>query len=128
MTMMVTRDRAYDRGSRRGARHIRTVGEEFREKRLAVGISQQTVAHGAAISQSWYSEVEAGAADGLTIMDAARIASVLGLDLSLRAYPGGNPLRDAAHSERLMRFLKQVQTPLSYRLEVPLPSMPDRPE
>jgi transcriptional regulator with XRE-family HTH domain len=128
MTIVVTTERAYDRGSRRGARHLRAVGEEFREKRLAVGISQRTVAHGAAISQSWYSEVEAGIANGLTIIDAARIASVLGLDLSVRAYPGGSPLRDAAHEERLMRFLKHLRAPLSYRLEVPLPALPDRPE
>jgi transcriptional regulator with XRE-family HTH domain len=128
MTIVVTTERAYDRGSRRGARLLRAVGEEFREKRLVVGISQQIVAHGAAISQSWYSEVEAGTADGLTIVDSARIASVLGLDLSVRVYPGGSPLRDAAHSERLMRFLKHARTPLAYRFEVPLPALPDRPE
>lgn len=128
MTTVVTTERAYDRGTRRGAGHLRTLGEEFREKRLAVGVSQQIVARGAALSQSWYSEVEAGTAIAFTIVDAARVASVLGLDLSVRVYPGGSPLRDAAHSERLMRFLKHVRTPLSYRLEVPLPALPDRPE
>jgi transcriptional regulator with XRE-family HTH domain len=125
---VATIDRTYDRGTRRGARLLRVLGDEFRDKRLAVGFSQQAVARGAAISQGWYSRVEAGTAIGLAVMDAARIASVLGLDLSVRAYPGGNPLRDAAHSERLMRFLNHVRAPLSYQLEVPLPALPDRPE
>jgi hypothetical protein len=61
-------------------------------------------------------------------MDAARIATLLGLDLSVRVYPGASPLRDAAHAERLMRFLKHIRQPLSYRMEVPLPALPDRPE
>jgi transcriptional regulator with XRE-family HTH domain len=125
---MATTDRLYDRGTRRGARLLRSLGDEFRDKRLAVGVSQLAVARGTAISQGWYSRVEAGTAIGLAVMDAARIATVLGLDLSVRVYPGGSPLRDAAHSDRLVRFLSHVRAPLSYRLEVPLPAMPDRPE
>lgn len=97
-------------------------------KRLMVGISQEAVGAAAQVSGSRISRIERGKARNLSILDATRVASVLGLDLSVRAYPGGSPLRDVAHSERLMKFLKHVRMPLSYRLEVPLPALPDRPE
>ena len=60
-------------------------------------------------------------------MDASRVASVLGLELVVRVYPGGAPLRDAAHAERLRRVLSHVRPPLRYRLDVPLPQRSDQP-
>ena len=42
--------------------------------------------------------------------------------------PAGLPIRDAAHSLRLREFLALVRPPLTYRVEVPLPVMDDRPE
>ena len=97
-------------------------------KRLMVGTSQEAVGAAVHLSGSRISRIERGKARNVSILDATRVASVLGLDLSVRVYPGASPLRDAAHSERLMRFLKHVRPPLSYRLEVPLPALPDRPE
>lgn len=53
---------------------------------------------------------------------------MLGLDLSVRTFPGGGPLRDSAHAERLRRVLDHVHAPLSYRTEVPLAAPPGQPE
>lgn len=80
------------------------------------------------MSASWYSRAERAKIRHLAVADAARIATVLGLDLVVRTYPGGAPLRDSAHAERLGRLLSHVHAPLRYRVEVPLPQVPDRPE
>ena len=60
----------------------------------------------------------------LSIVEASRIAGILGLDLSVRLYPGQGPLRDEAHSSRLSRVLEHVRPPFRYRTEVPLPAQP----
>ena len=45
----------------------------------------------------------------------------MGLDLSIRAYPGGRPLRDAAHAALLERLHRRVHRSLGWATEVPLP-------
>jgi hypothetical protein len=74
-----------------------------------------------------YTRIEGGKLPSLSILVASRIAAVLGLDLSVRVYPGENPLRDAASLTRLARVQGVVGLPLSWRTEVPLPSAPQRP-
>jgi transcriptional regulator with XRE-family HTH domain len=125
---MVTAEKAYHLGTRRGMRALALIGEEFRERRTALGLSQVAVASAASIARSRYTRIEAGRIEHLSIVEAARIASVLGLDLSVRLYPGGQPLRDGAHAERLNRIWQRVRSPLRFRTEVALPPRPDAPE
>ena len=117
---MATVDRPFDRGTRRGLYSVRQLGEELREGRLIGGLSQQVVADAARVHRPRISSIEAGKVATLTIVEASRIAAVVGLELSIRAYPSGGPLRDRAHAERLGRLLAHVGAPLSYRTEVPL--------
>jgi transcriptional regulator with XRE-family HTH domain len=117
---MTSVDRAFDRGSRAGSHSLQVLAEEYREARLAAGLSQQSVADAARISRPRISEIEGGKIRTLTVVEASRIAAVLGLELSVRAYPNGGPTRDAAHADRLGRLLGHVRAPLSYRTEVPL--------
>ncbi len=63
----------------------------------------------------------------MSILVASRIASVLGMELSVRVYPSSSPLRDAAHIARLRRLFEHVGPPLTYRTEVPLPQQPGQP-
>jgi hypothetical protein len=49
------------------------------------------------------------------------MASVLGLELSVKLYPGGAPLRDQAQVELIDRFRRQLGQPLRCRTEVPIP-------
>jgi transcriptional regulator with XRE-family HTH domain len=124
---MATVERVLDRGSQRGQRSVRALGEEFRGQRLGLGSSQQRVAEAARTTRSRYSRIECGRVELLSILEASRIAAVLGLDLVVRVYPGGSALRDAAHAGRLRRILAHVGPPLRYRLDVPLPQRPDQP-
>ena len=46
---------------------------------------------------------------------------MVGLDLSVRTFPNGSPLRDKAHLALLERFRGRLSPKLSVRAEVPLP-------
>jgi transcriptional regulator with XRE-family HTH domain len=116
------------RGDRRGRRSLLTFADEVREQRLTLGLRQLDVATAAGLSRSRYTRVEAARIPTLGILEAARIASVLGLDLSLRIYPGADPLRDAASARRLQALGAHVSQPLRFRMEVPLPASQDRQE
>ncbi len=88
--------------------------------------SQELVASTCRLSRGRYRRIETGRAPNLTIMELDRIAAVLGLSPSIRLYPGGPPVRDAAHAARLVSFLSDVLPPLTSRIEVPLPRRDDR--
>lgn len=91
--------------------------------RLAAGLTQSVVAEAAGMSRAELSRIERQRAPWLDITAAATLCAVVGLDLWLRAYPGGDPVRDAAHVALIGRFLAYVTAPLSIRTEVPI----DRP-
>ena len=90
-------------------------------------MSQSILGNAVGLSQPQISRIERAQLRNLSVLDASRTASVLGLDLFVRVYPGGAPLRDAAHAVRLRRFMSHVGPPLRYRLDVPLPQRPDQP-
>jgi transcriptional regulator with XRE-family HTH domain len=125
---MPTASRAFDRGTQRANRDLGETGEAFRERRLELGVSQDHVAAASRLSRVRYSQIERGVTSTLTILEFDRIAVVLGLSPSIRLFPGGAAVRDAGQSTRLARFLELVESPLSARVEVPLPPLPDRPE
>ena len=107
--------------ARATTRHLRELADEFRERRLSLGLSQARASSAAAISRNHYAQLEAGRLPDVGLAVINRVAVVLGLDLSVRAYPGGLPIRDAAHSGRLAAFAGWIRAPLTCRVEVPLP-------
>jgi len=123
---MATVERRVDEGTRRAERLARSLSEEFRHKRVAVGLTQGEVARSALISRATYQRFERGTKTDLSLIDLSRLAAVLGLDLSVRAYPGASPIRDIASLARLQRIMSMVSNPLSYRTEVPLPQLSGR--
>jgi transcriptional regulator with XRE-family HTH domain len=125
---MASAARAFERGTYHGRRDLRAIGDEFREHRLSLGVSQDHVAKAGRLSRSRYCRIEAGSVETLTIMELNRIATVLGLDASVRLYTGGSPVRDRAHAERLRSILAHAAPPLTFRTEVPLPTNGDRRE
>jgi hypothetical protein len=52
--------------------------------------------------------------------------SVVGLELSARAFPGGSPMRDAGHAALLGRFRTVLHPSLGWGVEVPLPRPGDQ--
>jgi transcriptional regulator with XRE-family HTH domain len=125
---MATAESTHDRGSRQGRRALHRLAEELRGQRLSLGLSQATVAHAARMSRSRYTRVEAGRIEKLSLMEACRLTSALGLQLAVRAYPGGDGLRDTAQARRIDALAGHVRAPLVMQSEIPLPERADRPE
>lgn len=59
-------------------------------------------------------------------MEISQLATVLGLDLVVRLYPGGDPLRDGGQLGRIRMLADDLGPPLRYRTEVPLPAVVGR--
>jgi transcriptional regulator with XRE-family HTH domain len=99
---------------------LSTIGQELREARLAAGVTQRQVAEAAGISHTELSRIERGLALWVSFNTLVVIAAVLGLDLPLRAFPVGSPIRDRAQLELLAKFRALLPTDLTWRTEVPL--------
>ena len=93
-----------------------------------MGLSQLQVSAAAGLSRPTYARIEAGTRRFTTIDEIAVTAAVVGLDVVVRLYPAGDPLRDTGQMRRLRRFLEVVSAPLTWRTEVPLPATTDHPE
>jgi transcriptional regulator with XRE-family HTH domain len=117
---MATRERRIDRGRRLARQALARIGEEFREARLAAGLTQRQVAEAVGISQAELSRVERGMAPWVTYETLVLIAAVLGLDLPLRAFPVSGPVRDVAQLRLLAKFRALLPAGLTWRTEVPL--------
>jgi transcriptional regulator with XRE-family HTH domain len=118
-------ERARDRGSRIARLIISDLASELREARVAAGLSQRAVADAAGLTRSKISETERARRFVLRFDEASRHAAVLGLRLSVKAYPQGAPLRDAGQLRLLERFRVQVHRSLHWRTEVPIGSLGD---
>ena len=64
---------------------------------------------------------ERGEGRGLTIIRAAELSAFLGMDLSVRQFPAGPPLRDAGHIALLARFDEVVAPAFRITREAPMP-------
>lgn len=80
------------------------------------------------MSHAKVSRIEAGGSPSLSLLDAVLLADAVGLDLSVKAYPGRTPTRDAGHARRLQSVLAHVGPPLRYRTEALLPARDGVPE
>lgn len=101
--------RALDDAVRRARRVLLENGEELREARLAAGLRQADVGRALGWSASKVARIERGVDASLAVLDLARIAAVVGRELSLRLYPGRGRLRDAAQLDLEKRFLFAVE-------------------
>ncbi len=62
----------------------------------------------------------------VTVADLAQFAGAVGLQLSLRMYPGGEALRDAGQTRLLERFRRRLHAGITFGFEVPLPMPGDQ--
>ena len=117
---MVARERRSDRARARAKGLYTAIGREFKEARVGLNASQASISRRAGISQSYYSLIELGRAPGLSLETIAAICEPLGLEPSLKLYPAGRPLRDAAHVQLLERLRRLLASIARWRTEVPL--------
>jgi transcriptional regulator with XRE-family HTH domain len=122
---MGSRERPVDAGAARGRELTATVLRELRLGRLDRNLSGAIVANALGISGAQYSRIERGLVRGLTIEQASTMLAVVGLDLSVRVFPGGPPIRDVAHAALLDRLRAEMQPSLRVLSEVPFPEPGD---
>jgi hypothetical protein len=78
------------------------------------------------VSAAEITRIERAEAEWLSVVTATKICAVVGLDLAVRAFPGGRPLRDSRHNVVLERLHARLHPSLGWSLEVPLPNPGDQ--
>src|SRR5262245_65887560 len=101
---MTTRQRAVDLGVVRGRELVAHCIAEIRTARRNAGLSQEDASSAAGLSRARFGRIERGEDGQASIDELARIASALGLELSVRLFPAGDPVRDAGPRAGLERF------------------------
>jgi transcriptional regulator with XRE-family HTH domain len=105
---------------------LTAVGRELKAARQSRGLSQRTIAAATAVDLAEISLIERGRRAGVTTRSLARLAAAVGLELSVRLFPAGEPIRDKAHAALLERFPKAVGEGWAWAAEVPLPIPGDK--
>ncbi|HEX6656361.1 MAG TPA: helix-turn-helix transcriptional regulator [Candidatus Limnocylindria bacterium] len=117
---MPTKERLSAIGTARGRWMVRLFADEFKNARLAAGLSQARVAASVGLSQRTVSRYEAADPPYPDLVTAARLAAVVGLELKLHCFPGQVRLRDAAHVALVGRFLARLPKAVVRQLEAPI--------
>jgi transcriptional regulator with XRE-family HTH domain len=116
---MTSRCGPIDRARRRATDDQARVIADLVSARHAAGISRAEVGRRCALSRSAVERLERGRRRS-TLDELARIGAVVGLDVRLRAFPGGDAIRDAGQQRLLERLRREIHPDLRWRTEVPL--------
>lgn len=116
--MPIRRD-AVSEAARRAERQLADVIRALIEARRAAGLSQAFVAGALGVSRPAVAAWEARRVTPSPVQ-LGRWGGVLGLDVGLRAFPAGSPLRDAGQLRLLHRFHQLVGDRWTWRTEVPV--------
>ena len=112
---------------RRVANRLRAqIGEDIRIARLAAGPSQSDAGGAVGMSHAQLWRIERGVLRDLTVDQACRAAAAVGLRLTAKTWPDGDPVRDAGQLGLLGRFRARLPLEATWRTEVPLPLPGDR--
>jgi transcriptional regulator with XRE-family HTH domain len=103
----------------------RRVGRELRASRQAAGLSIRALSRVVRMSHDVVAQVEHGDFARLSLDRLTRLATTLGLDVSLTLHPTGSPVRDAGHIALLGRLAARLHAVLRMRFEVPMPTPGD---
>ena len=122
---MGTRERPQERAQHRIAEQLEIAGREIHLARVGAGLALRDVAAASGVSRTMVWRIERGRAPEVPLSAVSRVAAALGLEASLRLYPAGDPIRDAAHVVLLGRLRARINGDLRWRTEVPLPTAGD---
>ncbi|MEX1172313.1 MAG: helix-turn-helix transcriptional regulator [Chloroflexota bacterium] len=122
---MTNRERSVSRGSRLAHEDLVRIGAEFRMARVAAGLSLAFVGAAVGLSRSHLARIERAQVRYVGVRYLARIGAALGLDVRVRAYPGGDALRDAGHGRLGSRLRVRIHPGVRIRSERLLPDVDD---
>ena len=93
--------------------------------RRGAGLSLDAVGDACDISGSTASRIERGTTRDPDLRALAAMAAAVGLELRVRAYPAGDPIRDAGSQRLINRLRVRLHPDLVWLTEVPLPILGD---
>jgi transcriptional regulator with XRE-family HTH domain len=118
---MGTKSGVADRARRRINEDERRVRADIAAARRNAGVSQDAIGAACGISGSAEGRIETGVTRTVDLRTLAAMAAAVGLDVRLRAYPAGDPIRDAGQIRLLERLRARIHPSLRWSTEVPLP-------
>jgi transcriptional regulator with XRE-family HTH domain len=118
---MATRRRSRTDAAQLGREAADLVRRELRAGRLDRNIAGKDVAAAIGLSPAQYSRLERGLTETFPIEHAAMALDAVGLQLAVRVYPGGPPIRDKAQSSLLDRLRACCHVSIRILTEVGLP-------
>ena len=118
---MTSRESQAERVMRRARDRVADAIAEIRRARIGAGMSQAALGQRVDVSRARISRVEVGVERQVPAELLVRMASVVGLDLVVRAYPGTDPSLDATQRRILHRFAPRLGPAWASREELPLP-------
>jgi transcriptional regulator with XRE-family HTH domain len=101
------------------------MAEELRAARVSAGLSQRAIAASLGVSHSLVGRIERRAGRWEWLEYVSAYAAIVGLEISIRTYPSGDPVRDRAQLALLERLRSRLHPSLRWRTEVPLPIASD---
>lgn len=123
---MTIRSRPADRARRRIEDDLHRVLHDVELARRSAGLSFDSVGEACNISGSTAGRIVRGATRDPEFGDLAAMAAVVGLELRLRAYIAGDPIRDAGSQRLIERLRVRLHPTLGWQTEAPLPIIGDR--
>ena len=72
---------------------VTSLGRDLHAARLEHGLSQEAVGRATGLSDSEVGRIERGLIPSVSVTHCSRLLSVVGLELSARAFPAGSPIR-----------------------------------
>ena len=120
MSPMAVRQTAVDRAELRAERMVSTLCRELDDGRVGAGLSYAAIGAAVGISSQQARRICRGQSPNVSFVRMAGLLAAVGLDLSSKTYPGGVPLRDAAHVGLLRRFRGRISQSLDRTAEAPV--------
>ena len=117
---MTARTRALGEASRQWDRTARELGDQLRTGRLVLGLTLRELGTAIGVSSSEVSRRELGKSRRLTGEKLARHAAGVGLRLSVKLWPVGGGVRDAAQARYIAAFVARVGRGWKVTLEAPI--------
>ena len=117
---MTARHGALARARRIAEEDESRVRADIARSRRRAGLSQATVGRACGLSRSAVARTENGTRRA-TLAELACLGAAVGLDVRLRAFPAGDPIRDAGQLRLLERLRRELHPRLRWSTEVPLP-------
>lgn len=117
----MTRSRLTAAADRQWQRNATEIGDELRTARHILGVTLRQLGPAVGASASEISRRELGKSQRLTGEKLALHAAAVGLRLSIKLWPVGGGVRDAAQARYVAAFVARVGRPWSVTLEAPIP-------